>query len=165
MGGRVPSHPEKIVLRYAYGMEKSLLDIHLNTKHDLVFTPHGYLSQYKQKIMSEINPRIKKNFATSAKIWFFFSMKIQKLNEDGIYIYDVSEIKTKPFHINPQTDNVTENIMNSAIDDLHEKIHAKTYEGNGLLQVLLQVTRLANLLEDVVLVLGLNYLTVCMVII
>ena len=93
VGGRVPSHPEKIVLRYAFGMDKSLLDIHLNTKQKLVFTLHGYLSQYKQKIMREINPKIKNYFATSAKIWFFFSMKMQKLNEDGSYIYDNTEKK------------------------------------------------------------------------
>ena len=58
-------------------------------------------------------------------------MKMQKLNEDGSYMYQNFETKTNAFHINPQTDNVTDDIMNSAIDYLHEKFNASTHEGSG----------------------------------
>ena len=42
-------------------------NIYLNTQPYSLFTPQGYLTQFKQKIMREINPLIKKKFATSPK--------------------------------------------------------------------------------------------------
>ena len=69
-GGRIKTQAKKLILKYAFGMNNSILDIYLNTQPYLLFTPHGYLTHFKQKIMREINPLIKKKFATSANFFF-----------------------------------------------------------------------------------------------
>ena len=64
--GRIKAQAKKLILKYAFAMNNTILDIYLNTQPYSLFTPQGYLTQFKQKIMREINPLIKKKFATSA---------------------------------------------------------------------------------------------------
>ena len=81
-----------------------------------MLTPHGYLSVFKKDIVCEINPRIKRNFAISAKISFYFDLKMQKLLEDGTFKFDDTKISNTALHINPQAGNVTENVLDSVIE-------------------------------------------------
>ena len=130
-GAKIPSIPENLILKYGFGMENSVLDLHLNTQSNLVYTPHGYLSVFKKDIIREINPIIKRNFATSAKISFFFDLKMQKLHEDGSHKFDDSEISNIPLHINPQDKNVTEDVMDCVIDKIHQNYINREIEGSG----------------------------------
>ena len=41
-GGRVHSHNKKLVSKYAFGMDNSVLDIYLNTSQNELLTLHGY---------------------------------------------------------------------------------------------------------------------------
>ena len=112
-------------------MDNSVLNIYLNTTQKELLPPHGFLLKYKNKIITEINPMIKKNFATSAKNYFYFSMKMQKLLENGSYNFSDTQIKSVPSHINPQDQNVHENIIDCAIEDLNEKWVNAPVEGSG----------------------------------
>ena len=58
-------------------------------------------------------------------------MKMQKINEDGSYNFSDTQIKSVPSHINPQDQNVHENIIDSAIEDLNEKWVNAPVEGSG----------------------------------
>ena len=51
---------------------------------------------------------------------------MRKLQENSSYDYSDSAIKSNAFHINPQSENVTEEIMNSAIDYFVEKYDSAT---------------------------------------
>ena len=129
-GAKIPSIPENLILKYGFGLENSVLDLHLNTQLDLVYTPYGYLNFFKNDIIREINLRIKRNFATYAKISFYFDLKMQKLLEDGSYKFDDSEISNKPLHINPQDKNVTEDVMDCVIDAIHQNYISREIEGS-----------------------------------
>ena len=39
---RVHSHPKKLVSKYAFGMDNSVLGIYLNTSQKELLTPHGF---------------------------------------------------------------------------------------------------------------------------
>ena len=51
--------------------------------------------------------------------------------EDGSTKFDVSQISGASFHINPQNHGLTENVMDSVIDDIHERYVNKEIEGSG----------------------------------
>ena len=124
-GGEILAKPQKIIVKYAYGMDKAILDLYLNTHQEELHAPHNYLSEFKEDIIREINSKIREDFATSAKISFYFDMKMQKLMEDGSCKFDDSQIKGGPFHINPQNHGLTEQIMDSAIDDIHKNMSTR----------------------------------------
>ena len=63
--------------------------------------------------------------------FFFLNLKMRKLREDSTYDYSDSGIKTLPLHINPQAENVTDDIMNRAIHDIAEKFDNASAEGSG----------------------------------
>ena len=56
---------------------------------------------------------------------------MRKLREDCTYDYSDTRIMTVPLHINPQAENVTDDIMNRAIHDIAEKFDNASAEGSG----------------------------------
>ena len=72
VGGRIKPPKTKLIIKYAFSMNDTILDMYLNTQSHLIFTPHGYLIQFKRKIMREINPLIKKTFCHFGKNLFLF---------------------------------------------------------------------------------------------
>ena len=87
VGGRVKGETKNLILKYAFGMDKCTMDIYINTNQNELLTPHEFLLSKKHRIMDEINPLIKKHFTSCAKIYFYFSLKMQKLCEDSTYEY------------------------------------------------------------------------------
>ena len=129
-GTHINTKPKNLVLKYALGMEKSLMDIYLNTNQTMLF-PHEFILTEKDQIMNEINPLIKKYFTTSAKINFYFTSKMQKLHEDATYEYSNTQISSEPHEFNPQYEGVTDNILSNIIDDLSEKWEKGSCEASG----------------------------------
>ena len=129
-GAHISTKPKKLVLKYALGMEKSLMDIYLNTNQNILF-PHEFILAKKEQIMNEINPLIKKYFTVSAKINFYFTSKMQKLHEDVTYEYSNTQISSEPQEFNPQYEGVTDNILSNIIDDLSEKWENGACETSG----------------------------------
>ena len=130
-GGLVESPEQSFITRYAFSVNNTVLDIYLNPQKYLLFTPQGYFTQFKKEILCEIKPLIKEHFATSAKIYFYVNLKMRKLLENSTYDYDETILKTSAFHINPQAENVTEEIIESAIAHFVEAYDKATNEGSG----------------------------------
>ena len=129
-GARINTKPKKLVLKYALGMEKSLMDIYLNTNQNILF-PQEFILAKKEQIMNEINPLIKKYFRSSSKINFYLTSKMRKLHEDGTYEYSNTQISSDPHKFNPQYEGVTDNILTKIIEDLSEKWEKGPCEGSG----------------------------------
>ena len=87
VGGSISRDGKKLVMKYALGMENSIMNIHLNTFQNELMLPHEFLSSKKQQIIDEINPLLKKYFPGTAKIYFFFILKMRKLQEDTTYAF------------------------------------------------------------------------------
>ena len=129
MGGQ--ANYEKLILKYSFGCNKSLMDIYLNTNQDEIHLPHEFLEAYKQQILEEINPLLKKNFGNCAKIYFYFSLNMQKLSENDTTEFSPTQIKSSPEEINPQDEGLTEAKMGCIIADLDFKYDTAPCEGSG----------------------------------
>ena len=70
-------------------------------------------------------------FTSCTKIYFYFSLKMQKLCEDSTYEYSETQFKSTPEEIHPQHDCVTENTMDWIIFDLNDKFTNAPCEGSG----------------------------------
>ena len=103
------TEPKKLIMKYAVGMEGSIMDIHLNTNQNKLLLPHEYIWNKRRDILAEINPLIKQYFGSIAKLYFFFNLLMQKLNENKTYEYSPLQIRSEPQEFHPQDQNVTEN--------------------------------------------------------
>ena len=75
VNGRVKGETKKIIMKYAFGMDKCIMDIYINTNQNELLTPHEFLLSKKHRIMDEINPLIKKHFTSCIKIFSIFLLK------------------------------------------------------------------------------------------
>ena len=125
------NHVKKLIMKYSLGMENCIMDIHLNTYQNEMLSPQEFLSIHKPLIINEINPLLKEHFVGSTKIYFFFIMKMQKLEEDTSYEFSETQIKSSPELINVQDLGLTEDVLDLIISDLNDKYENDSCEGSG----------------------------------
>ena len=86
-----------------------------------MLSPQEFLSIHKPLIINEINQLLKEHFVGSIKIYFFFIMKMQKLEEDTSYEFSETQIKSSPELTIVQDLGLTKDVLDLIVYDLNDK--------------------------------------------